>query len=62
MTGSDLIVEDVLARLARGTPMQAWQWEVDAVHQEWLQYGVSHHNARRIRAAIEARIAGAHPA
>jgi hypothetical protein len=56
---SDLIVEDVIARLARGTPMQAWLWEVDPVHRDWMACGITWHDEQRIRAAIEARIAGA---
>lgn len=58
---SDLIVEDVIARLARGTPMQAWLWDVDPVHQVWLE-GLWLADRVRIRAAVEARIAAAHPA
>lgn len=58
---SDLIVADVLARLARGTPMQAWLWEVDPVHRVWLE-GLRLADRVRIRATIEARIAAAHPA
>lgn len=59
--GSDLIVTDVLARLARGTSMQAWLWEVDPVHRAWIET-LPLVGQERIRAAIEARIAAAHPA
>ena len=58
---SKLIVADVLARLLRGTPMQAWLWEVDAVHRVWLD-GLPVPDHMRIRATLEARIAGANAA
>lgn len=58
MTASDLIVADVLARLARISPLAVWTWEADAVHQAWIET-LAPDVQSRIRATIEARIAAA---